>query len=365
MGGIERLRILNFRNIHRAELAFEHRITVFHGENAQGKTNVLEAIHFVTNLMSFRTRSLDTLLRHGEEAALVEARVADDWGEALLGVRIEREGRKATLDGKAPESVAAYLARNPTVFFGPQDLDIARGNQELRRRFVDRAAFFSDPLHLERLRNYARALKQRNAALRRPGTDLSPWNEELARVAWEVQRARSRVVAEMTPAIARLHREISGGREEPEIRFQTTLDPSEDGWKPFLLLLEEHGEEDRKRGFTHHGPHRDRISVRLGGRELKNFASQGQQRTFALSLKLALLARVEERDGSSPAFLLDDPGSELDRRRLGFLGEFLTSWKGQVFIAGVSRDDVPFGANADRGFYSVAEGVVSSASTPQ
>ena len=239
-------------------------------------------------------------------------------------------------------------------------MDIARGNQELRRRYVDRAAFFSDPLHLERLRNYARALKQRNAALRRPGTDLGPWNEELARFAWAVQRARSRAVEELTPVIARIHRDVSGGREEPEIRFLTTFDPSEEGWTLFLKLLEEHVEEDLRRGFTHHGPHRDRISVRLGGRELKHFASQGQQRTFALSLKLALLERAEERDGVLPGFLLDDPGSELDRRRLGFLGEFLTNWEGQVFIAGVGREDVPFPPDVDREFHAVAEGVLSA-----
>jgi DNA replication and repair protein RecF len=200
--------------------------------------------------------------------------------------------------------------------------------------------------------------------LRRPGTDLAPWNEEAARLGWEVRQARTAALEGVRPEVTRIHREVSGGREEPEIRYLSS--PSslkgglEGGWEAFRELLERDEQNDRRRGFTLHGPHRDRVSVRLGGRELGDHASQGQQRTFALSLKLALLDWIEEKTESSPAFLLDDPGSELDKRRLGFLGGFLSDWKGQVFIAGVGSDDVPLRDGTDLRRYRVLAGTVGA-----
>jgi DNA replication and repair protein RecF len=212
------------------------------------------------------------------------------------------------------------------------------------------------------MRRYEKALKQRNAALLGREDEVGVWTMKLAEVAVDVWNARRKALEPLTEEIARVHHILSGGREEVKVILTCGPEGEEGQPEAFAQWLERKTREDRVRGFTSLGPHRDRLSLYLNGRRVEEHASQGQQRTFALSLKLALLSWADHHLGKAVAFLLDDPGSELDAKRLHLLGDFLGKRGAQVFISCVNPDDVPFSPSVDRRKFLVREGTVQSRS---
>lgn len=356
---LEKIFFENFRNIKDLGLKFSPSINIFFGENAQGKTNTLEGISIISTLGSFRTRKIKESIREGEKKALLKGEVNDGYGENTLSISFSRDEKKVLCDGKQPASAGSYLSVFPTVFFGPSDMEMARGDQSLRRKYLDRAAFFEDRSYIEKLRRYKRALLQRNEALLKGMREIESWSEFLAAAGWEVAVKRMESLSKLRERISSIHCEISGGKEEVEIfcRPSWNMEEGPEGLKKALL---ESIEEDVKRGFTHHGPHRDKIKYKLGGREISEHGSQGQHRTLVLSMKLALLLWSKEKNGVFPAFLLDDPGSELDKKRLGFLGEFLDSYEGQVFIASVEENDIPSRGEREKKSYFVKGGEITA-----
>ncbi len=359
MSSLEKIRITNFRNIESATLEVSPRIILLNGENAQGKTNFLEAIHLLSNLRSFRTRRVDNLICKGKTGAAIEGLIKDEWGDTTLSIKIDKKERTTLVDGKAPSSMGKYLEIFPTVFFGPQDMELARGSQGMRRRYLDRASFDRDAGHLDILRMYLRALKQRNHALRTRGSFLEPWDIELAQLGWRIQEGRRKTLEELRALIKKVHGEISGGREKIDLHIKPSAPVAEKTWEGLLDVYKKCEEEDRKNGYTRHGPHRDRLEVKMEGRELGEYASQGQQRTLALALKLALLEWVDEQRSEPTTFLLDDPGSELDRHRLGYVGEYLSNRKGSVFIASVEENDVPITGGSEIKKYRIENGTAT------
>lgn len=355
---ISRIRVYQYRNIEETDVHLCSRIAVFHGDNAQGKTNLLEAVHLASNLQSFRTRRVADLIRRGEKESSVRIEVKEKGWTTVLGVNIEGDGKKATIDGRTPKSAVEYLEVLKSVFFGPQDIELASGNLAMRRRFIDRAVFSEDPGHLDRMKNHARALRQRNEAIRSSVSSLEPWNEQLAQLWHDITKARLSALEGLKSKIADIHLEVSGGKETIEFRLKSAEKTLSGGAAGLLALLAEDEEEDRKRGYTKHGPHRDRIEVALDGREIASHGSQGQRRTAAVSMKLAMLSWIEEKSGAVPVFILDDPGSELDRKRLGFLGEFISEFKGQTLISSVGADDVPTMPGTDKETFTVSAGKI-------
>ncbi len=324
------------------------------GKNAQGKTNVLEAIHVLSNLQSFRTHRSSDLVQFRGSDCWISGRIEAAGVATELAVRIGPEGRLASIDGKKPTRALDYLTVFPTVVFCPQDVELAQGSRELCRRYLDRATFLAEPRHLPRVQQYRRALRQRNALLRSGEGNADPWTAQLAALGDEVRRARKRTLERLGPLIAGLHHRISGGAEEPEITIAGDAGSREALYE--ALLASE--ERDRRRGFTSVGPHRDWVRLRIGSRDVDRHASRGQIRSLALSMKLALLLWTVEVSGVCPVFLLDDPASELDPARLDYLGGFLGGWQGQVWITGTSGDAVPLPSGQEVSLYSVEEGVV-------
>jgi DNA replication and repair protein RecF len=271
-------------------------------------------------------------------------------------------GRKAaTVDGNTPRSVSSYLGEFHTVIFTPLDLNLSRGNQELRRRFLDRAIFLREPAHLERLQNYNRVLKQRNALLRSGRSSIEVWDESVAALGASIHAARKKTLQTLGPMIASVHEQIAGRPEKMIIACGAPYATGGDLQEGLRRTLSEGRERDRRLGFTGVGPHRDAVRIQLGGKDIERHGSQGQMRTAALSLKLGLLSWGRESLGEAPLFLLDDPASELDRKRLAHLGEFLARWPGQVMTAGTERNAVPVPANAEQRYFRLAEGRVVEA----
>ncbi len=352
------LRARSFRNLEDETVTPGPGVTVLYGDNAQGKTNLLEAVYLLSNLQSFRTRKTPDLVRSSAASATVQGSVEGLLGSSTLRVRLDGGGRSAELDGKPAESIAAYLERFPTVLFCPLDLDLARGSQDLRRRYLDRAAFVAEPGHLDRLRQYNRAIKQRNSALRSGGDDLGVWDEEVALLGAAVHQARVRTLGDLTPEVLRVHRSISGAAEQLELEAVAAYARDGEVTEGLRRALAARRPEDQRRGFTSVGPHRDAVRLRVGEREVERYGSQGQMRTVALALKLGLLGWATRVLGDTPVFLLDDPGSELDDRRLAALGEFLAAWPGQVLVAATARDSVPVPCPADTTYYRVSRGSI-------
>lgn len=355
---LTRLRVRQFRNIEQAELSFPSRVTVLNGDNAQGKTNVIEAMAVLASLRSFRTRKVADLVMEGTKRAQVQGEVKREGYASTLEVCVDRSGKTATLDGRTPSSAQEYLSSLHVVLFTPWDLELSFGSQEMRRSYVDRAAFLASGGHLALLRRYGRLLRHRNALLRDPASDLSVWNEEMAGAGAAIRRARERVMGDLGAILERVHREVSGGAEHVAFEWERPKEHEESTAAAFLQELESTEEADRRAGHTTTGPHRDSLVLRLGGRDTRAHASRGQHRTAALSLKIAFLLWATQTLGEPPVFLLDDPGSELDARRLSYIGSFLSHWGGQVVVDCTTEANLTFDRGVEPFFYRVREGAI-------
>jgi DNA replication and repair protein RecF len=332
---IVRLRVHCFRNYAETTVHFGPGLNVIHGHNAQGKTNLLEAIATLALTRSPRTSNSADLLLWGEDAALAEADVARPPANVTLSLRFERDStsgrvsRSARVDGKA-RPARSVLGVCPVVLFWPEDLALVRGGPDGRRRFLDVILAQTDPQSTDHMARYRRVLEQRNALLHQlrlggGGRDaLNSFTNELARHGAWLALARSRLLTTLAPlAEASLH-DLSGEREHIALRYTAAhtdampgdLDQAE---QSLLETLHARAAEEVARGMTLAGPHRDDIAIDLDGRVARGTASQGQQRSIVLACKLAEVRYLQDTAGVAPVILLDDVLSELDpgrRRRL-------------------------------------------------
>jgi DNA replication and repair protein RecF len=345
---VRSLRAEAWRNL--APLALEPgpRATIFFGQNGQGKTNLLEATHFLCEFRSFRSKTPADLVGWGAP----RARLAAETRMGGLDRRLEIElapGRKLVrLDGKPVRRDAPTLAGLGVVLFVPEDLLLPRAAPSLRRSFLDRAAFNLDRVFYAEAVAFQKVLKNRNALLRRGLTRaalLETYDEELARTGARLVMRRRAVTAALAPRVLTLF--VSLHADLPaEIAYRS--DPAveqaegETGVRAAITAaLAAHREADLRRGFTGFGPHTDDLEIRLGGRPVREHGSQGQVRSLVLALKLAELANLGEALGEPPLLLLDDVASELDQLRRRRLFETITGLPGQTFITVTDRTLIP------------------------
>jgi DNA replication and repair protein RecF len=303
------------------------------GENGAGKTNLLEALHLGTQGFSPRTRTDGQLIRFGESAAAVELVVRDGPTEALVRLVLrDREARQATVNGATLPSSEALRRRFATVVFTPDRLAVVKGGPAVRRAYFDRVLGRLHPARLADPQDYAAALAQRNAALRRVQLGLSdaaavgPWTASVADLGARLVDGRRETVARLSPGFAERAAEL--GLAEARLGYEATAPTAED--------LERRLPQDIARGTTGLGPHLDEILIAAGPRELRSFGSQGEQRLAVLSL---LLAEAELLP-SAPLVLLDDVLSELDARRRRVLAERLAKME-QAVITTTERSALP------------------------
>lgn len=330
------LEIRDFRNIAHARIPFGDGISVLHGRNGQGKTSVLEAIFLLSCGRSHRTRDEREMIRFGADLFRVEAR--SDDGTAL-GYGYARDGRRSVAVGGAAASPADLVGRMVAVLFTPDDGEVVRGAPATRRRYFDMELSRLDRAHFDALRGYRRLLRQRNALLvsrdaRVPGL-LDAFDRGLAVAGAALVRGTGAFLADLSSRADALHARIPGASGRLEIVHRACVpDPSAAPEKiasDLYKRLESARDSDIVRGATSAGPHRDDARFRLDGRDLRDYGSQGQVKSAALALKLALMEHVRERTGRYPVLLLDDLTSELDSARLAFFLEHIVD-KGQVLL---------------------------------
>lgn len=323
------LELRAFRNYDALTIAFSPGLNVLFGDNAQGKTNLLEAIHFLATGRSHRTsRDLD-MVKEGEEELLARASVVRRTGTIDLELRLGAATRKQLkINGIAEKKIAKLVGSLAVVLFSPDDLQLLKGPPAGRRRFLDLELSQISQTYLHHLMAYNRLLQQRNSLLKQPALDqglLAVYDQQLVETGAQLVVRRAEAVRRLSPIASRYHRMLSEGREDLVLEYQSQ-GLGEDGAADLESvrrrlereLARVRGEELRRQ-VTLVGPHRDDVGFWIAGRDARLYASQGQQRTAVLALKLAELDFMTAEIGEAPLLLLDDVASELDPHRRHYL----------------------------------------------
>jgi DNA replication and repair protein RecF len=359
------LSVRDFRNLAAVDLAPSPRATILLGENGQGKTNLLEAIYLLTTLKPLRAGRLAELVRFGEERAQVAADFDGPGGLRRAAVQVQAGGRTAFLDGKPQERLDSYFEGLAAVCFAPDDLLLVKAGPDGRRRFLDRAAFNRWPAVLAEARDFVRALRARNAALRTAPPEVeASFRGPLVRAGARLLVRRRALVTELAPRVQAAFAEISGPdapaallayRPAAGVRVEGS---EEELAARLAAALEERLHRDREKGYTSAGPHMDDLVLSLDGRGARLYGSQGQQRALVLALKIAEIENLRAALGRPPLLLLDDVSSELDPAKNRYLLGYLAALPAQVFLTSTDRRLLEPAAGPESVFFRVANGAV-------
>lgn len=338
---LEKLTILNYKNIGEVTLDFSPKVNCFIGHNGVGKTNVLDAIHYLSFCRSSISNTDSQVIRHGEEFFMLEGRYATDDAEPEIVYCGMKRGTKKHFkrNGKEYRRLSEHIGLIPIVMVAPADNMIIDGLSEERRRLMDMVISQFDHAYIDHLARYTKALQQRNSLLRQeeePDASLLDVLEEQMGYEGEcVFAAREAFVNELIPVFQSYYEAISGGREEVGISYESHCRRG-----PLAEVIRRDRFKDRAVGYSLHGVHRDDLVFTLGAHQMKREGSQGQNKTFAVALKLAqfdFLKRTASR--TTPLLLLDDIFDKLDSDRVERIVEIVSSSSfGQIFVTDTNRD---------------------------
>lgn len=325
------LRLRDYRNYQRLDADFGPGFHLLLGNNAQGKTNILEAVYLLASLRSFRGVGGAQMIRHGAKGYFVGATVA---GESRRSVKMywSAAERKLLLDEQPVRRLTDYLGTLRAVVFSTEDLQLVKGTSRTRRRFMDLLLMQTQPNYLPLLQRYAQALRSRNSLLKQRSPDaalLDSFSQELVSVGDLLTRARRELLPRISPLARLAYRRISNDAEELRLDYQPSVKAD------FAVELARARERERTYRSTLVGPHRDDLALLLNGQPAAQFGSEGQKRTLAVALKMAQAEYVTGLLGAPPVLLIDDVMGELDaKRRSGLLPLLERSHhaRGQVFM---------------------------------
>lgn len=340
---VKKLNLRNFRNYDEAELEFSPLTNIIYGNNAQGKTNILESVYLFAQGRSHRAKTDKELVRFGSDFATLSMEFTDSERDYSAKMQIAANGKKAVrINHVAIPKLSRLMNYLNVVMFSPEDLSIVKGSPSGRRRFTDSAISQLYPSYMSALTEYNKALNQKNSLLKAiringGGADtLSVWNCQLADTAARVMRARMDFTARIEKAAALIQEEISG--EKLTMRYAPNIKVDEVSAESVLEFLESRSAREIDAGASLYGIQRDDIEISINNRDAKLFASQGQQRTAALSMKIAQSEYINDIKGEYPVLLLDDIMSELDINRRMYLSERIRDK--QVLITSTDTDIV-------------------------
>jgi DNA replication and repair protein RecF len=343
---LRKIALSHFRNVPLATLRLEGSRQFMVGLNGQGKTNLIEAAGCLTALRSFRTADSRHMIMQGETEAGIACDVErEDSGAESVTLKIRADGKELWRNDTRVTRLADHLGQFPTVVFSSEDLQLVRGAPALRRRWLDLTLSSMDPGYLAALQAYGRALAARNSLLRRrdPGAaaELAAFEQAMAPAGARLVALRTAGIAELAAEMASAYRRICEGAEEASLRYEPACAAAS---SPELLALLEAGRpRDLQAGTTLSGPHRDDLGFDVRGRDAGDFASEGQQRSAVLSLRLAQAAWFHRRSGVRPVLLADDVLGELDAGRRDRFWAAIDS-RSQVIATGTRRPDKALGA---------------------
>ncbi|WP_094602733.1 DNA replication and repair protein RecF [Sporomusa silvacetica DSM 10669] len=362
---VNQLVLHNFRNYVNIDINFTANINVFIGPNAQGKTNLIEALYLAAMGRSHRTNTDQELIRWDQSAASIEVVFFRQDVENSLKIKFITSQNKEILYNSHPLPVREIIGSLNAILFSPEDLLLIKGAPVLRRRFLDNEISQANPVYYRQLLNYNRILGQRNNLLKkiregRAGTDLLfPWDEQLAKVAATITEKRLESVKKLTMLANLHHRKLTSNSENLTVNYYLSgakKDKIDNLHRWYHGQFDQQRKQDILNGSTGIGPHRDDLIILVNGKNLRNFGSQGQQRTGVLAMKLAELEFIKSETGEYPILLLDDVMSELDAARRSELLLFIRE-RIQTFITAADEQyfsQVKFGK-----FYHIQSGMVT------
>lgn len=362
---VNRLILHNFRNYVNINIEFTANINVFIGPNAQGKTNLLEALYIAAMGRSHRTTIDQELIRWDQTAASAEVVFYRQEVENSVKIKFIANQNKEILYNSHPVPAREIIGSLNAILFSPEDLLLIKGAPALRRRFLDNEISQANPPYYKHLLNYNRMLHQRNNLLKkiREGKSsaelLSPWDEQIANTAATLTQKRLEAVKKLTMLANLHHRKITSSQENLTVAYHINglnQDKTDDLKDWYLEQLNQQRRQDIMTGSTSVGPHRDDLIFSVNGKNLRNFGSQGQQRTGVLALKLAELEFIKSETGEYPILLLDDVMSELDSARRSELLLFIRE-RIQTFIT--AADEQYFSQAKIGKFYRILGGTVT------
>jgi DNA replication and repair protein RecF len=331
------LRLRDFRNYTRLDVDFAPGFHLLLGDNAQGKTNILEAVYLMATLRSFRGVGSAQMIRHGQKGYFVGGKVIGQ-GEHETKMYWSASERSLTLDGRPVKRLSDYLGTLRAVVFCTEDLQLVKGTARIRRRFLDLLLSQTHPTYLPLLQRYAAALRARNALLKRPILDevsLESFSRELITSGEEIIRSRRELIPRLSPLARLAYRRISNDAEELRIEYLPSVK------KDFAVELAQSRRREQSYRATLVGPHRDDLQLLQNEKSAAQFGSEGQKRTLAIALKMAQAEYLAGIHGVPPVLLIDDIMGELDsKRRSGFLPLLEKSHqaRGQVFMTATGEN---------------------------
>ena len=361
---LECIEAIDFRNLS-GKVFWDKGLNVIYGNNAQGKTNWLEAIHLLATSRSFRTQRLKEAIRFDADLAVVRGSVMHGQeSQRDLQVTLQGNGKSIQVNGKR-EPLNSYLSQLHAVAFTADELDVIRGVPESRRRFIDRGAVSIHPVYLTTLTDFGRVIKQKNRLLHDASISgikfeavrdlIAPWNEQLVQLSSDIHQARTDYVDRLNNAFERRLFE----NEDLSIRYVSSLEDKGD-MSDFKALISERLNlrlpAEIAAGYSLVGPHRDDLEILFDGRDVRTFGSSGQQRSALITLDLAAITVYHSQHKDYPLFLMDDVDAELDRRRIGFLLEYLEG-RSQAFIT-TSKESLAAQFKSNARAYRIKEGLV-------
>jgi DNA replication and repair protein RecF len=323
---LNRLHLRHFRNYREQEVIFTEPKTILLGDNAQGKSNLLEAVELLSTLKSHRVARDRDLVLKGETESKITAQLTRKHGSIDLSLTLRDKGRRtANLNQENLKRQLDFLGVLNAVEFSSLDLDLVRGSPEIRRQWVDSLLFQIEPVYAHILHEYQRVLKQRNSLLKQAehrtieSAELELWNHQLILAGTKVIRRRVRIIDRLAPIASAWHTKISNDAEQLTITYTPNVTAIENTpesiYQAFIDRLQFRRAAEQGLGTTIVGPHRDEIELTINQTPAKAYGSQGQQRTLVLALKLAELELIEQIVGEPPLLLLDDVLAELDLTR--------------------------------------------------
>ncbi len=341
---LRKLTLRHFRNVTFASLEFSGRRQFFVGANGQGKTNLLEAAGFLTALRSFRTSEPKLLLQHGQRAAAIGCTVEHaQQGETRVAITLHQEGKEVWCDQTRVTRLADFIGKFPTVVFSSQDMQLVRGSPALRRKWLDLTLSAMDPEYLRALQVFTRALAERNILLKKGNPadkQLDAFEQTLAPAAAEVIARRAAGIRTLAVAMRSAYGGLTDGGEPATMAYAPNF--AEASAEALLARYESGRVRDAQFRTTLVGPHRDELDFRVRGSVARDFASEGQQRSIVLALRLAQVAWFREKSSVQPVLLCDDVLGELDPDRRRRFWKAVTP-EAQVLATGTSLPDAELG----------------------
>lgn len=334
------LKLKNYRNYSFLNLDLVNGINIIYGDNAQGKTNIIEAIYMSSTTKSYKQAKDKEIIKFGEEEAHIKTTYIKNEKENIIDIHLKNNKNKGiAVNGKKINKISDYFGVINTIIFAPENLYIIKEGPNLRRKFLDFYISQIDKIYIKNLSNYNKILNQRNILLKNINNnknyldELDIWDKQLILYGKKIIEKRKESIKELKKEIYEKHLFISSNTEKLITEYEYNVDEND-----FEKRLKETKEQDIKYQTTQTGPHRDDIKFIINNVDIRKYGSQGQQRTAALSLKLAELSSIKKIKQDNPVLLLDDVFSELDLIRQKLLVEHIKDIQVIITVTGLTKD---------------------------